>query len=53
MILILRIIAFTLGTLLVLFTLLSAIRTLVIPRAMPDRITGITLGIIRWILNIP
>ena len=53
MILILRIIAFTLGTLLVLFTLLSAIRTLVIPRAMPDRITAITLGIIRWILNIP
>jgi len=53
MIFILRIIAFTLGTLLVLFTLLSAIRTLVIPRAMPDRITGITLGIIRWILNIP
>ena len=51
--LILRIIAIIFGSLLVFFALLSAMKTLVIPRAMPDRITGITFGIIRWMLNIP
>jgi hypothetical protein len=51
--LILRIIAIIFGSLLVCFALLSAMKTLVIPRAMPDRITGITFGIIRWMLNIP
>lgn len=50
---ILRIIAIIFGSLLVFFALLSAMKTLVIPRAMPDRITGITFQIIRWILNIP
>jgi hypothetical protein len=51
--LILRIIAIIFGSLLVFFALLSAMKTLVIPRAMPDRITGITFRIIRWMLNIP
>lgn len=50
---VLRILAIILGSLLVFFTLFSAVKTLVIPRAMPDRITGITFGIIRWMLNIP
>jgi hypothetical protein len=48
-----RIIAVILGSLLVFFALFSAVKTLVIPRAMPDRITGITFGIIRWMLNLP
>ncbi len=51
MIQILRFIAFTFGALLIFFALLSAIRTLLIPRAMPDRITGITYGSIRLIIN--
>jgi hypothetical protein len=51
MFLILRIIVFIFGALLIFFTLLSAVRTLLIPRAMPDRITGITFGSIRWMLN--
>jgi hypothetical protein len=50
---ILRIIAIVLGSLLVFFALISAVRTLVIPRAMPDRITGTTFSVIRWMLNIP
>jgi hypothetical protein len=52
MIMILRIIAFILGALLVIFTLLSAIRTLVLPRAMQDRITVSTLSSVRWIFTI-
>jgi len=52
MILILRIIAFILGVLIVFFTLLSAIRTLVLPRAMQDRITGLTFSIVRWIFGL-
>ena len=50
---ILRILAATFGALLVFFALFSAIKTLVIPRAMPDPITGATYGAIRWIFNIP
>ncbi|UCD98310.1 MAG: hypothetical protein JSV42_15345 [Chloroflexota bacterium] len=53
MIILLRVIAFALGALLVFFTLLSAVRTLVTPRAISDRITDITFGLIRAILNIP
>lgn len=53
MILILRIFAFILGTSLVFFTLLSAVRTLVTPRAMQDRITTLTFRTIRFFLNIP
>jgi hypothetical protein len=52
MILILRIIAFLLGAMLVIFTLLSAIRTLVLPRAMQDRITVSTFRVVRWIFTI-
>ncbi|UCF27185.1 MAG: hypothetical protein JSW42_11130 [Chloroflexota bacterium] len=48
-----RTIAVIFGILLVLFTLFSAVKTLVIPRAMPDRISGTTFGISRWLLNIP
>lgn len=53
MILILRISAFILGTLLVLFTLFSAIRTLVLPRAIQDRITSFTFAAVRGVLKIP
>ncbi len=53
MILILRTLAFILGTLLVLFTLFSAIRTLVLPRAIQDRITSFTFSFIRLIFDIP
>ncbi|MGW8144287.1 MAG: hypothetical protein ACWGN2_07805 [Anaerolineales bacterium] len=49
----LRILAIISGVLLVFFTLFSAIKTLVIPRAMPDRISGVTFRIIRWVFNIP
>jgi hypothetical protein len=49
----LRILAIISGTLLVLFALFSAVKTLVIPRAMPDKITSATFGIIRWMINIP
>jgi hypothetical protein len=49
----LRIIAIILGSLLVFFALFSAVKTLVIPRAMSDLITGATFRIIRWMLNIP
>ena len=52
MILFLRIIAFILGALLVIFTLLSAIKTLVLPRAIQDRITGSTFRAMRWIFTI-
>ncbi len=51
--LILRLLAITLGTLLVIFTLFSAIRTLVLPRASQDRITNITFSAVRWVLGIP
>ena len=50
---ILRILAIILGGLLVFFALFSAIKTLVIPRAMPDRITETTFSLLRWLLNIP
>ena len=53
MLLILRILVLILGTLLVFITLFSAIRTLVLPRAIQDRITNITFALIRWLLNIP
>ena len=53
MILILRILALLLGTLLVFFTLFSAIRTLVLPRAIQDPITSFTFTAIRWMLNFP
>lgn len=53
MILILQIVAFCLGVLLVIFTLLSAIRTLVLPRAVVDRITSLTFAAVRWVLAIP
>ena len=53
MILILRILALILGTLLVCLTLFSAIRTLVLPRAIQDPITNFTFATVRWILNIP
>jgi hypothetical protein len=53
MILILRIFAFIFGTLLVFITLLSAVRTLVTPRAMQDTITNLTFRTIRFTLNIP
>ena len=53
MTLILRILAFTLGTMLVLITLFSAIRTLVLPRAIQDRITNLTFAAVRWMLSIP
>ena len=52
MIFFLRIVAFILGALLVLFTLLSAVRTLVLPRAIQDRITGTTFNVLRWIFTI-
>ena len=47
-----RILAIALGTLLVFFTLFSAIRTLVLPRAIKDRITNITFAAVRWLLNL-
>ena len=53
MILFLRILAIILGALLVFITLFSVIRTLVLPRAIQDRITNFTFAIVRWILNIP
>jgi hypothetical protein len=53
MIMILRILALILGTLLVFFALFSAIRTLILPRAIQDRITNFTFTLIRWMLNIP
>jgi len=53
MTLILRILALVLGTLLVFFTLFSAIRTLVLPRAIQDRITNITFTVVRWVLSFP
>jgi hypothetical protein len=52
MIIILRIIAFILGTTLVIFTLLSAVRTLVLPRAIQDQITGSTFNTVRWVFTI-
>ena len=53
MTLILRTLAFILGTSLVIFTLFSAIRTLVLPRAIQDRITNSTFAVVRWVLSIP
>jgi hypothetical protein len=53
MILILRILAILLGTLLVFFTLFSAIRTLVLPRAIQDQITNFTFSAVRLVLRIP
>jgi hypothetical protein len=53
MILILRILALILGTLLVFLTLFSAIRTLVLPRAIQDQITNFTFSAVRLILRIP
>jgi hypothetical protein len=49
----LRILAIIFGTLLIIFALFSAIKTLVIPRAMSDRISTKTFSVIRWLLNIP
>ena len=49
----LRILAIILGTLLVFFTLFSAIRTLVLPRAIQDRITYSTFTAVRWIFKLP
>jgi hypothetical protein len=53
MILFLRILAIIFGTLLVFITLFSAIRTLVLPRAIQDPITSFTFTAIRWMLNFP
>ena len=53
MILILRTLAFILGTFLVLFTLFSAIRTFVLARAIQDPITNFTFAAVRWALGIP
>lgn len=52
MMLISQIAAFILGALIVIFTLLSAVRTLVLPRALQDRITELTFRSIRWIFNL-
>jgi hypothetical protein len=53
MILLLRILAILLGTLLVIVTLFSAIRTLVLPRAIKDDITNLTFAAVRLLLSIP
>jgi hypothetical protein len=53
MTLILRILAITLGTLLVFITLFSAIRTLVLPRAIQDRITKFTFAAVRIAMSLP
>ncbi len=52
MILLLRILAILLGTLLVIVTLFSAIRTLVLPRAIKDRITNLTFAAVRLLLSL-
>ena len=51
MILFLRILVLLLGTILVIFTLFSAIRTLVLPRAIQDQITKFTFTVIRRMLS--
>lgn len=53
MLLILRILAIILGTLLVFFTLFSAIRTLVLPRAIQGRIANFTFAAVRGLFRIP
>ena len=52
MFLLLRVIVFILGALLVGFTLLSAIRTLVLPRAAPDAIYTTVFRFVRWIFDL-
>ena len=49
----LRVIVFILSALLVIVTLLSAVRTLVLPRAAPDPINNSVFRIVRWIFNLP
>lgn len=52
MFLLLRVIIFILGAMLVGFTLLSAVRTLVLPRAAPDTIYGSVFRLVRWIFDL-
>lgn len=52
MTIVLQIIAFILGALLVVVTLLSAVKTLVLPRALQDVITDSTFRSIRWLFNL-
>lgn len=52
MVIILQVIAFVLGALLVLITLLSAVKTLVLPRALQDVITDSTFRAMRWLFNL-
>lgn len=47
-----RLIVFILGALLVGFTLLSAVRTLVLPRAAPDLIYTSVFRIVRWVFEL-
>jgi hypothetical protein len=52
MFLLLRVIVFIFGALLVVFTLLSAVRTLVLPRAAPDAIYSLVFRLVRWIFDL-
>jgi len=52
MFLLLRVIVFIFGALLVVFTLFSAIRTLVLPRAAPDAIYSLVFRLVRWIFDL-
>ena len=48
----LQIVAFLLGFYLVAVTLLSSIKTFVLPRGAPSRITGLVFRTIRWVFNL-
>jgi hypothetical protein len=48
----LRILAFAGGTALVILTLTSALRTFVLPRSAPDKITRMVFVAVRWVLNV-
>ena len=52
MFILLRVIVFILGALLVGFTLLSAVRTLVLPRAAPDIIYASVFRVVRWVFEL-
>jgi hypothetical protein len=51
MLILFRVIIFIIGALLVFFTLLSAVRTLVLPRAAPDVINSTVFRSMRWIFD--
>jgi hypothetical protein len=52
MILSLRLVSTALGVVLVCFTLLSSVRTLILPRSAPDLITFFVFRTVRWLFNL-